>query len=127
MDDKKPSRQKKQKDKKELPSVTPTPIDSQEEELIPISRAEKINIEQMFAHALHKYKDDIIVDIKKKGEKEFGHLGSMIEEYLSCFVLVGFSLQGEKICILNANNDRDESALVDHLRSTFNDIVTNRN
>jgi len=124
MDDKKPSKPKKQKNKKQLPSVTPTPL-STNEELLPIPKSEQINIENLFAQALQKYKEEII-KAKKRGEKEFGHLNSIIEEYLSCFVLVGFTLQGEKICIFNANNQRDEGALVDHLRSTFNEIANNR-
>ena len=122
MDDNKPSRKKKRvKQPKDV--VVPPPVN--EEELLPISKMEKINIEQIFAQALTEYRDELPTR-RKPSDKEFDHLNSMVEEYLSCFALVGFSLDGDKVCIFNATNAKDESALVDHLRSTFMEIVGNR-
>ena len=121
MDEKKPSRKKKVTPPKDIKSA---PV-SENEELIPLSKIEKINIEKVFAQALDKYKDELL-ERKKVSNKELSHLGTIVEEYLSCFVIVGFSLEGEKICLFNAQNDRDEGALVDHLRSTFIDIANNR-
>jgi len=122
MDEQKPSRKKKSvKHSKDI--ATPPPNNN--EELLPFSKMEKINIEQIFAQALAEYREEL-PSRKKHSNKEFAYLSSMIEEYLSCFVLVGFSLEGNRVCIFNASNAKDEGALVDHLRSTFTDIVENR-
>jgi hypothetical protein len=116
MDEKKPSRRGRRK-KQTHPLA--------EDELLPISKAESININQVFAQALKQYKDELL-QRKSVHNKDLGQLNSIVEEYLSCFAIVGFSLQGDKVCIFNANTAKDEGALVDHLRSTFIDIANNR-
>jgi len=114
MDNKKPSRKKKTK----APQKN-------KEELLPISKFERINIEQVFAQAMADYKDELLSKTKRHN-KDLSHLSRIVEEYLSCFALVGFSMEGDKVCIFNAQNAKDEGALVDHLRSTFIDIANNR-
>lgn len=116
MDEKKPS--KRGRRKKQTPPL-------QDEDLLPLSKAESINIEQVFAQALKQYKDEL-TQKKSIRNKDLGHLTSIVEEYLSCFAIVGFSLEGDKVCIFNASTAKDEGALVDHLRSTFIDIANNR-
>lgn len=90
-----------------------------------LAKAEKINIDQLFAQALLRYKNDAIVD-KKIKIKEMSHLSLIAEEYLSCFALIGYSLQDEKVVVFNMPTAKDEAALVDLLRSTFMDIAGNR-
>jgi hypothetical protein len=65
-----------------------------------ISKAEKINIDQLFAQALSRYKNEEIAD-KKSKLKEISHLALICEEYLSTFALIGYSLQDEKIVVFN--------------------------
>ncbi len=124
MDKKKSSRKRKTKASTQSEAELAASVD-REEEALPLSKIEKINIEQVFAQALDRYKNELI-DRKKDSCKELNHLSSIVEEYLSCFALIGFSLEGDKVCIFNANNARDEGALVDHLRSTFIEIASNR-
>lgn len=88
-------------------------------------KAEQINIEQLFSQALLRHKADVFLD-KKVKFKEISHLASIAEEYLSCFALIGYSLQNEKVVIFNMSTSKDEAALVDLLRATFIDIASNR-
>jgi hypothetical protein len=83
------------------------------------------DINNLFSEAFERHKKDIFLD-KQTKLKEISHLGSMAEEYLSTFVLIGYSLQNEKVVIFNASNSKDEAALVDLLRATFIEIVNNR-
>jgi hypothetical protein len=91
----------------------------------PLSKAEKVNIDQLFAQALLRYKHDVTAD-KKLKVKEMSHLSLIAEEYLSCFALIGYSLQDEQVVVFNMPTAKDEAALVDLLRSTFMDIAGNR-
>lgn len=90
-----------------------------------IPKAEQINIEQLFAQALLRHKKDEVVD-KKLKIKEISHLALMAEEYLSCFALIGYSLQNEEVVVFNMPTPKDEAALIDLLRATFIDIANNR-
>lgn len=90
-----------------------------------LTSTEKLNLNNLFQQALVRHKKDLFED-KKNKLKEIGHLGSIAEEYLSTFVLIGYSLQNEKVVIFNASNSKDEAALVDLLRATFIEIVNNR-
>lgn len=91
----------------------------------PASGAEKVEINELFMQALARHKNEVLQD-KKQKHKEIDHLTLMTEEYLSCFSIIGYTLQGEQVCVFNANNPRDEAALVDLLRATFVEIVSNR-
>jgi len=101
-----------------------TPLSS-DESLSPLSKLEQINIDQLLVQAMLRHKTEDLED-KKHKFKDVDYLNTIIEEYLSCFVLVGFSLQNEKVCIFNAHSSKDEGALVDYLRATFIEIVNNR-
>jgi hypothetical protein len=124
MDQQKPSRKKKAKTPSKKASVAPL-TSKKDEDLDPLSKAERINIEQVFAQALSKYKDELLSKTKQHN-KDLSHLSNIVEEYLSCFALIGYSIEGDKVCVFNAHNAKDEAALVDHLRSTFIDIANNR-
>jgi hypothetical protein len=102
-----------------------TPKKTNKKTVSEIPRAEKINIEQLFAQALARHNKELIAD-KKSKFKELNHLALIAEEYLSCFALIGYSLQDEKVVIFNTPTSKDEAALVDLLRATFIDIANNR-
>ena len=63
---------------------------------------------------------------QKQKFKDIGHLASIAEEYLSSFALIGYSLQDEKVVVLNMPTSKDEAALVDLIRATFVDLANNR-
>ena len=90
-----------------------------------IPKAEKANIDHLFAQALQRYKQELITD-KKDKLKEISHLSLICEEYLSTFALIGYSLQDEKVVVFNMSSPKNEAALIDLLRSTFFEIVQNR-
>jgi len=92
---------------------------------LPLSKAEKIDVTQLFAQALTRYKYEQNLD-KKHKLKELSHLALIAEEYLSCFALIGYSLQDEKVTIFTMPTAKDEAALADLLRATFIDMVNNR-
>lgn len=113
---------KNKKTKKQTVSKTQANSTTNEE----IPKAEKINIDNLISQAFTRHKFEKLVNEKKEKFKEITHLASMAEEYLSCFSLIGYTLQGEKVCVFNAANSKDEAALVDLLRSTFLEIANNR-
>ena len=90
-----------------------------------LSKAEQINVDQLFAQALLRYKKDELAD-KKIKLKELSQLALIAEEYMSCFALIGYSLQDERVVMMNMPTSKDEAALVDLLRATFIDIANNR-
>mgnify|MGYP001547179029 CR=1 FL=1 len=93
---------------------------------LPLSAPEQLNVNRLLSQALTRYKNDSLIQDKQDKLKELEHLGKIVEEYLSCFTLIGFTMQGEKVCLFNASTSKDEGALVDLLRSTFLEIINNR-
>lgn len=92
---------------------------------VDLPKAEKINIDQLFAEALARHKNDAHID-KKSKIKELHHFSAIAGEYLSSFILIGYSLQDEKVVLLNMPTPKDEAALIDLLRSTFLDLASDR-
>ena len=86
---------------------------------------EQINIEQLLTKAVQRYSNETLTDWKDK-QKELTHLASIIEEYLSSYILIGYTLQNEQAVFFDAPTPKDEAALVDLLRATFFDIANNR-
>lgn len=83
---------------------------------------DKVAINQLLSQVFLRYKNDVSVD-KKIKHKEIAQLSAMAEEYLSSFVLLGFSLQNEKVVVFNAPTAKDEAAITDLLRNTLIDIM----
>jgi hypothetical protein len=92
---------------------------------VQLPKAEQINIDQLFAQALTRHKNDVLVD-KKLKVKEMSQLASIAGEYLNCFILIGYSVQDEKVLLLNMPSPKDEAALIDLLRSTFLELASDR-
>ncbi len=89
------------------------------------SKQDQAEADNILSQALMRYKAEIVNDQKAKF-KEITHLGTIAEEYLSSFVIIGYSLQNEKVVVFNTPSPKDEAALVDLLRSTFIEIASNR-
>jgi len=104
--------------RKPIKKTSETPSD------VPLSKLDKAKVDQLFAEALKRYKNDDLLE-KKQKVKEISHLSSIIEEYLSCFILIGYSIQDEEVVMYNASTSKDESALIDLLRNTFLDMNGN--
>lgn len=102
-----------------------SPSSTEEETPIGVSKVEQINIDQLITHALSRHKEELAAD-KKRKVREMGHLASLAEEYLNCFLLIGFSIQNEKVILQSASNSKDEAAIMDLLRSTFIEMASNR-
>lgn len=126
-DEKLPPKKSKSVKRKKADAIKPAVADPKEskDKLLGINPIEQAEIEKLIAHALMRHATEQLHDSKDK-LKEVGHLSSIIDEYLSCFLLVGFSLQDEKVCIFNAKTSKDEAALVDYMRATFIEIFNNR-
>ena len=118
----KKTRKKRPTSKKKTEDTTTSPLTSSEPE---ITKFEKANIDHLISQALNRYKDEYLLD-KKHKTQEINHLALMCEEYLSTFMLLGYSLEGEKILAFNMPTAKDEAALVDLMRATFIDIINNR-
>lgn len=101
-------------------------IEVVDQDLVYVSSPEQVDVDKLINQVLARYKNDSILNDKKEKIKEVSYLGSIIEEYLSCFTLIGYTIEGEKICIFNAKTSKDEAALVDLLRATFIEVVSNR-
>lgn len=109
-----------------LPTPLPTAIPAEKNKTNnSLSKTEKLTIENVIAQALARHKSDFLLEQKEKF-KDVTHLSTIVEEYLSCFSLIGYTMQGEKVCVFNASSSKDEAALVDLLRATFLEIVNNR-
>ena len=59
----------------------------------------------------------------KAKAKDLDHLNAIMEEYLGCYMVLGYDLNGEKICIMNAHTSSQKDALIEHLRSTLVGIL----
>lgn len=124
MRSKKDPKAKVTKKKKKVP-IPPLPKLVKTEAEDPTHSLEKHTLNELILQSLVRYKDEATED-KKVKFKEIEHLSAMIEEYLSAYVVVGFTLQGEKVCLFSAQTSKDECAVMDHLRATFFNIAGNR-
>jgi hypothetical protein len=94
-----------------------------EEAPVSINKVEQNNIDLLIAQSLKRHQDDILLD-KKIKVKEMNHLSNVAEEYLNSFILMGFSIQNERVLLYNARTPKDESALMELFRSTFVDFIS---
>ena len=44
-------------------------------------------------------------------QKQISSINSLIEEHLSCFVLVGYTVDGEPVTLINAQSQKDQDSL----------------
>jgi hypothetical protein len=93
--------------------------------LVSESLKDDLLTKELIEQALLRHKRDDLID-RKRNFKEVSHLALIAEEYLSSFALIGYSLQNEKVVVINMPTPKDEAALVDLLRATFVDLASNR-
>lgn len=90
--------------------------------VLPSSKDEGlIEIEDLIKQAFLRFYNTACTD--KAKEKDLDHLNHIMEEYLKCYMVLGYDLNGEKICIMAAHNASDKDALIEHLRSTLVGIL----
>jgi hypothetical protein len=109
------------------PRKKPTKKVAQNKEEAPdriVSKAEQAALDQLILQAMMRYKGEDL-ELKSK-QKELMHLATMAQEYLSSFIVIGYSLQGERAIVTHIPTAKDESALIDLLRSTLIDLANER-
>lgn len=107
--DKKPSRKSVRK--------KPSKPDSIEEESIE-DEALKKKIQKALQTNLMDY-------AKKKNlsKKQISTINGFVEEHLSCFILLGYTVAGEPVTIINASTPRDSDALGTHIQKFLTKYV----
>jgi len=64
---------------------------------------------------------------KARTEQDYEYLQQIVTEYLKCFIIIGYSLDGKAVVIGQANNPQDHNSLVEHLRQTFIRVMQKSN
>lgn len=60
---------------------------------------------------------------KRLQNLDLNHLLGMVSEYLDSFILLGFDTKGQKASIMHATTQVGRDALVEHLRTTFIQMI----
>lgn len=85
-----------------------------------------INSPQISEIISQAFKRFYAVSIKKQNKvRDLQHLDVIVAEYLQTFMILGYDINGEKICISHASTPAARDALIEHLRSTFLGIMNN--
>lgn len=82
-------------------------------------------VTEVLSKALFRHRNEAIID-KEDSVKEIESVAHMLEEFVDPFILIGFTLTGEKVFVFNAKNQRDEAAIVDLLREVFFGVIQER-
>jgi hypothetical protein len=87
-----------------------------------------INSPQISEIISQAFKRFYAVSVKKQNKvRDLQHLDVIVAEYLQTFMILGYDINGEKICISHASTPAARDALIEHLRSTFLGIMNNNN
>ena len=110
------------KDTKKVPKKNSTSSELSSVDVSDSLKSEGIlQIEDLIKQAFLRFYNTTYTD--KAKEKDLDHLNHIMEEYLKCYMVLGYDLNGEKICIMTAHNAADRDALIEHLRSTLVGIL----
>ena len=60
---------------------------------------------------------------KRHKLKDLYHLDTIVEEYLQSYMILGYDINGEKVCITHAKTPAERDSLIEHLRTTFIGIM----
>jgi hypothetical protein len=82
-------------------------------------------ITELIRDAFLRFQDT--TDIKQSKYQDLEHMNSIIEEFLSTFMILGYDLNGEKVFIMHAKSHQDKDALIEHLRTTLLNLVNKDN
>jgi hypothetical protein len=88
-------------------------------------RALNFDVESLLKNASLAYHENVRKAFSES-KQDMTQLASIVEEYMSSFALIGFSMTDEKVVMLNMPTPKDESALVELLRLTMVDLFNNR-
>jgi hypothetical protein len=80
-------------------------------------------VEDVIKQAFLRFYDT--ATIKQHKVKDLEHLDAIVGEFLKAFMVLGYDLNGEKVCIMHATNPHDRDALIEHLRTTLLGIINN--
>jgi hypothetical protein len=87
-----------------------------------------VNTPQISDIISQAFKRFYAVSVKKQNKvRDLQHLDVIVAEYLQSFMILGYDINGEKICITHASTPAARDALIEHLRSTFLGIMNNNN
>jgi len=107
---------------KKPPKKKPVPEGLSGANVSPSLKGENVlQIEDLIKQAFLRFYNTAYTDRAK--EKDLDHLNNIMEEYLKCYMVLGYDLNGEKICIMNAHSQAEKDALIEHLRSTLVGIL----
>lgn len=94
-----------------------TSLSAEEISLIEIPQIKQLLIESLMLHKKEQR------EIQNSKNRDLEHFGAVAEEYLKCFVILGYDLHGDKVSIFNAHNDQEASALLEHVISSLSWLI----
>lgn len=112
---------KKPTPKKVSKKIQPSDLGNDAKKVSPVLGESTLQIEDLIKQAFLRFYNTTYTN--KAKEKDLDHLNLIMEEYLKCYMVLGYDLNGEKICIMTAHNAADRDALIEHLRSTLVGIL----
>lgn len=83
-----------------------------------MSLAEKTNIEHLIASAFLRHEKDRVIDLNQQ-TKELNHMVAMLEEYLSSFLVIGYTMNNEPVAFKHAPTTKDDLAILELFRNVF--------
>lgn len=86
-----------------------------------LTQEQIIQVEDVIKQAFLRFYDS--ATIKQHKVKDLEHLDTIVGEFLNTFMILGYDLNGEKVCIMHAINPHDRDALIEHLRTTLLGII----
>jgi hypothetical protein len=86
-----------------------------------ITQEQALQVEDVIKQAFLRFYDNATV--KQHKVKDLEHLDNIVGEFLKAFMILGYDLNGEKVCIMHAVNPHDRDALIEHLRTTLLGII----
>jgi hypothetical protein len=98
----------------------------QSNKLTPAENAINQQIEDAIMQAFTRF-HNTAATTKQNKLKDLYHLDTVVTEYLQSFMILGYDINGEKVCITHAENASARDALIEHLRSTFFGIMNGTN
>ncbi len=66
-------------------------------------------------------------NVRQNKLKDLYSLDAVVSEYLQSFMILGYDINGERVCITHAENISARDALIEHLRSTFFNVMNGNN
>lgn len=80
------------------------------------------NIDEAFKKKIQRALQDNLIEMAKRknlSQKQVSIINSFIEEHLSCFVLLGYTVNGNPVSVVNAPTQKDSDSLGTLLQKFF--------